>query len=1108
MRTKPPLKINRSHGFHGAVRVALLFLLAFAPLFASEHHGAVKFNGVAVPGATVTASQGDKKFVALTDEQGEYRFPELADGVWTIRVEMLCFEPLTQEVAVAADAPSPSWDLKLMSLDAIKAAASSTNSAISASVEKAAPATQTATVANSPTQTANPSLSAAVAAANAKEAANAPAKGKNAKGKKGQPAASTTANAQGFQRTDVQASGNGAAAGNDGAGSGGAAQQSTPEAGQASDAFVINGSANNGASSSFATNPAFGNNRRGFGPRYNGAINVTMDNSLLDANNYSLTGQDTAKPYYNHLKGNVSFGGPLVIPHLMPLRRTSPNFFIGYQWARNRNAYIDPGLMPTAAERNGDFSQAVSAAGQPLTIIDPTTGLPFPNNVIPQTRIAPQALALLKYYPQPNFIGTRYNYQVEPTGLNSVDGLQGRVNKIINNKNNTSVQFGWQRTSSTQPSVFGFRDTTSTSGFQATENWSHRFSQRMFLNLTYSFSRGSQLMTPYFANQVNVSGEAGITGNNQEPQNWGPPSLNFSGATSITGLSDGQQSYTRSQTSAIGGNLYWNHRSHNVTAGGDFRRQQFNFLSQSNARGSFGFTGVATAVTADGAPVQGTGVDFADFLLGVPDTSAIAFGNADKYLRESVYDAYFTDDWRMRAGFSLNWGMRWEYSAPITEKYGRLVNLDITQAWANSTPVVANSPVGPLTGVHYADSLLRPDKGGFEPRIGFAWHPILGSSTVVRGSYGIYRDTSIYTSIASRMAQQSPLSKSLSVSNSPLDPLTLADGFNTSPNTTNNTFAVDPNFRVGYAQIWQLSVQRDLPAGLVMTATYLGIKGTRNQQQFLPNTFPVGGSPLCAICLPGYTYLTSNGNSERQAGTFQLRRRLHNGFTASAQYTFAKAIDDGALGGQTSGAAAGAAGAQVSGSAVIAQNWLDLSSERALSNTDQRHNLTATLQYTSGMGVHGGTLLSGWRGALLKHWTFLTNITKATGMPLTPYWGTYPVPNTAISGNIRPDYTGQNLYAAPAGLFLNVKAVGAPQNGLWGNAGRNSITGPSLFSLDASMQRSFNDGKIDFRLDATNALNHVVFKAWGVNGTSPQFGLPTSVNGMRVVQVTIRWRFL
>jgi hypothetical protein len=248
----------------------------------------------------------------------------------------------------------------------------------------------------------------------------------------------------------------------------------------------------------------------------------------------------------------------------------------------------------------------------------------------------------------------------------------------------------------------------------------------------------------------------------------------------------------------------------------------------------------------------------------------------------------------------------------------------------------------------------------------------------------------------------------------------------------------------------------------------------------------------CPACLPGYYYLVSNGNSTRHAGTFQLRRRLRSGFTAAATYTFAKAIDDATLGGGT----------------LIAQNWLDPRAERALSNSDQRHLLNATLQYTTGMGLGGGSLMSGWRGGLFKSWTVLSTIGAGTGRPLTPVYGGQAVPNTGILAAIRPDYTGAAVYAAPPGRFLNAAAWSQPAAGQWGNAGRNSITGPGTFFLNASLQRGFADNKFDFRLDVTNALNHVVFGSWVANVSSLQFGLPTAPNAMRVVQVNIRWRFL
>jgi hypothetical protein len=720
--------------------------------------------------------------------------------------------------------------------------------------------------------------------------------------------------------------------------------------------------------------------------------------------------------------------------------------------------------------RSGDLSQAIS---------DPNTGQPFPGNAIPASRTAPQSTALLKFYPLPNFPDSAgYNYQIPLVGISHQDDVQGRANKMLNRKHFVNGSFAYRNARSSGPNVFGFDDTGNTTGFNANANWRYMASQRLNFSLGYQFSRMTMRTTPYFANRQNVSGEAGITGNNQEPGNWGPPNLSFS--SGIAGLSDAALSLTRNQTSGVSFTGFWMRRPHNITFGADFRRQQFNLLGQQNARGNFTFTGAAT------------GSDFADFLLGVPDTSAIAFGNADKYFRAVSYDAYFTDDWRVSPGLTINAGARWEYNSPIAEKYGRLVNLDVAPGFAAEAPVEGSNPTGPLTGRRYPTSLVQPDKHAWQPRVGLSWRPFFGTSTLVRAGYGLYYNTSIYQPIATMMAQQSPLSKSLSVQNSPANPLTLANGFNASPSTTTNTFAIDPNFRAGYSHNWSLSVQQDLAGSMVMTATYLGIKGTRAAQVFLPNTFPAGAVNPCPACPAGYAYMTSNGNSTREAGLVQLRRRLHNGFTASLQYTFAKAIDNAALGGRGQG------------SQVIAQNWLNLAAERGLSNFDQRHLATVQVQYTTGIGVRGGTLLRGWKGAAYKGWTLIANITAGSGMPLTPVY-VAAVRNTGVTGSIRPDYTGAPVYAAPAGRFLNPAAYAAAAAGLWGNAGRNSITGPDQFALNASMGRSFGD--VDLRFDSTNALNHVTFPSWNTSVNSAQFGLPNAANAMRSVQATLRWRF-
>jgi hypothetical protein len=384
------------------------------------------------------------------------------------------------------------------------------------------------------------------------------------------------------------------------------------------------------------------------------------------------------------------------------------------------------------------------------------------------------------------------------------------------------------------------------------------------------------------------------------------------------------------------------------------------------------------------------------------------------------------------------------------------------------------------------------------PRLGVAWRPIPGSSLVVRGGYGIYRNTNVYQSLALLLAQQAPLSAAASVQSTPQAPLTLANGFASAATARYGTFGVDPNFRVGYAENWQVSAQKDLPASMTVIATYLGSRGHNLMQQFLPNTYPAGSPVVCPTCPAGFAYLTSTGRSLRNAGQLQVRRRLRNGFTASVQYTLAKATDD----------AAAFAGATLAGFG-LAQNWLDLDAEYGRSAFDQRHQVTAQAQYTTGAGIAGGSLVDGVRGRLLKDWTFVAQLTTGSGLPLTPVF-LVPVPGTGFTSTLRPRLTGAAEDDVADGVYLNPAAYTVPAPGQYGDAARNSVTGPAQFGLNAAVGRTFRWGNrfnIDWRIDATNVLNRVTYASVNTFVGSPQFGLPNRANQMRRLQSSLRVRF-
>ena len=1016
--------------------LAAIVCVSMSAIADSDHVGKVTLTGVSIPGATVTAIQGDRTVRTITDQGGVYKFTGLADGTWSVTVSMVGFETMTRDVTLPSSAEGV-WELSLMPIEKIVGTL---------------PAPRPV-VAEAPAGT-------STQARNQAQRANAAATPQTGFQRAGVNQVATPPPAPANEEAPADPTGIGSAAG-----------------------LLINGSVNNGAASPFAQARAFGTNRPNQRSLYSYAAGLVFGNSAWDAKQYSFTGSDTRRPSYTDAQFLGSFQGPVKIPGL----RNRVNFFAGYQGTSDHNAFTQATVVPTSRERLGDFSNTVNALGQPVQVVDPSTGQPFAGNVIGADRISPQAAALLAHYPLPNTEG-RFNYQTPILTATRTDGGNARLAYSINNRNQLQGTIGYQRTRGDSTTLFGFEDSSEGSGLDAQVNWSFRISQFLNMRNRYQFTRTRNTSLPFFSGRTNVAAEAGIAGGDQDPLNWGPPSLRF--ASDIAGLNDGRYSENRGGTHVVGSELQSFRGRHTLTMGGEYRRIASDVFGQQDPRGTFTFTGART------------GSDFADFLLGLPQTASLAFGNADKFFRSNTYAVYMNDDWRVSPSFTMMLGLRWEYESPISERLGRLVNLDVASDFTAVAPVLASDATGTVTGAEYPESLVHPDKRGFQPRLGLAWRPVPGSSLVVRAGYGWYRNSNVYQSFANQLAQQPPLSTSFSIANSALYPLTLADGLLVGRllgvASTLNTFAIDPNLRVGYAQNWQASVQRDMPMSLTVNATYLGSKGSNLMQAFVPNTVPAGALNPCPACPSGFRYLISDGRSIRHAAQVQLRRRLRNGFTSSIQYTLAKAMDNaGSFGGAT-----------IDGQA-LAQNWLDLEAEYARSNFDQRHQVVATFEYTTGAGVLGGTLLDGMKGRLLKDWTFTSQVTTGSGRPLTPTYFV-PVGSTGIIGATRPSLTGVPLDPVEDDSYANAAAFTVPAAGEWGNAPRNVLTGPRQFSMNASVARTFRVGErlnMDFRIDATNVLNRVTFNGVNTQINSQQFGLPNTTNDMRRLRSSLRLRF-
>ena len=330
---------------------------------------------------------------------------------------------------------------------------------------------------------------------------------------------------------------------------------------KSAEGMLINGSENNAATSQYSLSPAFGNRRPGQKGFYTGSVGAIVDSSVFDARPYSLTGQQTPRDFYSRVTTVITLGGPLRIPRLLPI---GPNFFVAYQWTRNSDAANQTGLVPDALERSGNLYGLLNSQGQPVTIYNPATGLPFTGNI----PVSSQAAALLNLYPQPNLTGSsRYNYQAEVLNNTHTDALQSRLNKTIGHRDQLYGGFGFRSSRADSTNLFGFVDDTSSLGIDTNVNWSHRYLHQTFVLLGYHLTRLRTDVRPAFANRENISGNAGIGGNDQTATNWGPPGLTFS--SGITALSDAISAFNRNRTDALSADVKTNLRHHNF----DLRRR-------------------------------------------------------------------------------------------------------------------------------------------------------------------------------------------------------------------------------------------------------------------------------------------------------------------------------------------------------------------------------------------------------------------------------------------------------------------------------------------------------------------------------------------------------
>ncbi len=818
-------------------------------------------------------------------------------------------------------------------------------------------------------------------------------------------------------------------------------------------------------------------------------------NSALNAAPFSLNGTAAPKPQAMTNSYSATIGGPLVVPHLV--KWTRAQYSISYSGTHNLAGIDSLSTVPTAAVISGNFT----TLSKPATIYDPLTGQPFAGNIIPQSRINPVAQGLLQYFPAPTYSNLLVqNFRLVANNPSNSQNIGVRFNAPVDNKNRLNFNVQYQDRSSSSLQNYGeFTDRSTGSGMSSSVGWNHSFKARINNSATINFSRNLSHNTNYFAGKTEIASALGIGGVTQDPNAWGPPAIRF---TNFGGINDGNLSSSRPLTLGFTDTFtYVIGRKHNLSFGYTLQKQEFNNLSYANTRGSFSFTGLLTSqLGPTGTPLTGTGSDFADFLLGLPASSSLQYGSTNRYFRAHNMNAYAQDDYRVSQGVTLNIGIRYEYFSPATELRGALANIVLNPtltALAVVTPGMAN----PFGGGDLPSSLLRPDKEAFSPRLGLAWRPWQKHSLVTRFGYSIFYSGSAYNQIASQMGSQPPFVNSQAFSTQGIaDPLTLQNGFfGPATVTTTDTYAIDPNYRLAYAQTWNATLQESLKWGVLMETEYIGTKGTRLGIVEEPNRSLTGALPIPTAAQ--FTYQTSNGNSIYHAGQVRLTKRLTGGMAATALYTFSKSIDDVS---------------SFSGPGGTVVQYIDnLGLERGLSNFAQPHNLSTTFQYTSPVGVRGRFRNTKWYTTWMRGWATNGSFNMTSGTPSTATVSgnlSNLGGGGAIGGTLRAQATGLSI-SAPGFPYFNPAAFTTPVPGQFGDAGRNTIPGLPHASFSMNFRRTFRLGNeasqrtLAFQLNTNNALNHPTISGFGTNVSSYTFGLATGASQMRTVSMSLRFTF-
>lgn len=829
-----------------------------------------------------------------------------------------------------------------------------------------------------------------------------------------------------------------------------------------------------------------------------------------------------------------------------PIKKNKIFFFADFEQKDQRHGIPFTGLVPTAAMRNGDFTNnafgqpnatqltnPASPSGAPFmcdgsgnalpTAPDGTQGVGTPCNKIPQSAIDPIGQKYINLYPLPNANNAAlgYNFVSEPVRKLNEGKFDVRLDENLSQNDTLSARFSYDQATSYVPGgAPGFAEQNAFASNQGIINHArnvalsetHLFSPRTVNQFTAGYNR----IFDYITSQGTGSciGDAfGIPGANLGGGSCGLPSISM---TTYWSLGD------RGFTPFTGGTNVWMYSdtldmirgNHDIRVGGSFRANQLNTVAVGFPNGFWVIAGLATGDPAADLITGNT-------LIALHDQE---FGGGLTGRRWKMYRPFVEDTWKLSKNLTLNLGVAWAFVTPITEAAGRLANLNP----ANGNFLVANQ--GGVNG----SAGVNMDWTAGEPRLGVAWKPFGKGNTVVRGGYGLFHDSS-WNQGAQGLWQNPPYyAESFA-----FEPK-LSQGFVTyttppTPQNFSGTFwSQDLDFKQGRIQQFNVNIEQEIPGHVLVTAGYAGSRASHILES--GNNINLGSPSACGT-VPGYTlgcgpggaavvspYSAYGGstissifdNGQAHYNSLQIKAETKSakyGIYALIGYTYARAYDTGF---------SDNLGSLIGATYFPLPNYKSL--DWGLSQINLNQDFTASIIYDLpfGKGRKWGNNWNSAANAILGGWE-ATVIEKATsGFPVfvidSNNTSGVDFLNANGSAFIRPNQTCNPVLSNPTlSNWFNASCFSQPAAGQLGNANRTPVSGPDFVNTDFSLVKHFviREGmRLDFRTEFFNLFNHAQFGAPGSNGSGADFNSPSTfnvinytVNNPRLIQFALKLAF-